>query len=266
MMPLKPLVVAALVMASLPASAQQAISVFAAGSLREALTAIARDYEAKSGDKITLTFGASGLLRERIEKGEGAQVFASADTGHPRTLAQKGGWAMPAVFTRNTLCGLTQANVAATPGTLLETMLNPATRLAASTPKSDPSGDYAWALFKKADALKPGAYAALDAKAMKLVGAADSPQAPPGRTVYGWLMDEGKADVFLIYCTNALAAQKEVPRLKIVGVPPELLVGAAYGLTVKQDAPVAAWRFAWHVLSPDGQAAFARFGFGRVDE
>ena len=128
------------------------------------------------------------------------------------------------------------------------------------------SGDYAWALFKKADAVKGGAYAALDAKAMKLVGAADSPQPPAGRAVYAWLMDEGRADIFLIYCTNAMAAQKEVPRLNIVNVPPELRVGANYGLTVKQDAPVSAWRFAWHLLSPDGQAVFARFGFGRVDE
>ena len=251
---------------TLPAAAQQAVSVFAAGSLREALTNVAKEYEARTGERIALTFGASGLLRERIEKGEGAQVFASADTGHPRTLAQKGGWAAPAVFARNTLCALTQANVSTTPATLLDTMLAPTTRLAASTPKSDPSGDYAWELFRKADGVKAGSYAALDAKTLKLVGAADSPQPPAGRTAYGWLMDENRADVFLIYCTNAIAAQREVPRLKVVGVPPNLAVGANYGLGVKQDAPAAAWRFAWYLLGADGQATLARSGFGRVDE
>jgi molybdate transport system substrate-binding protein len=36
--------------------------------LREALAGIARDHEARTGQKIALTFGASGLLRERIEQ------------------------------------------------------------------------------------------------------------------------------------------------------------------------------------------------------
>src|SRR5690606_17454898 len=38
-----------------------------------------------------------------------------------------------------------------------------------STPKSDPSGDYAWQAFQRAEQVKPGAYAVLDAKALKLV-------------------------------------------------------------------------------------------------
>jgi hypothetical protein len=53
------------------------VQVYAAGSLREVLTEIARDHEARTGQKTVLTFAASGLLRERIEKGEAAQVFAS---------------------------------------------------------------------------------------------------------------------------------------------------------------------------------------------
>ena len=60
------------------------IAVVAAGSLREAMTDIARAHEARTGQKLTLSFAASGLLRERIEKGEAAQVFASADMGHPQ--------------------------------------------------------------------------------------------------------------------------------------------------------------------------------------
>jgi molybdate transport system substrate-binding protein len=67
------------------------VQVFAAGSLRGAMTAIAKDYEAQTGQKIALTFDASGLLREQIEKGAAAQVFASADTDHPQRLAKQGG-------------------------------------------------------------------------------------------------------------------------------------------------------------------------------
>lgn len=81
-------------------------------------------------------------------------------------------------------------------------------------------------MFKKAETIEPGAYAILDAKALKLTGAADSPKPPEGRTFYAWAMDEGQADVFLTCCTDALAAQKDVPRLKVVTLPGALQVGA----------------------------------------
>ena len=51
--------------------------------------------------------------------------------------------------------------------------------------------------------------------------------------IAGRLPEQGQADVFLTYCTNAVASQKEVPRLKVVQVPAALQVGAAYGLTVR---------------------------------
>jgi molybdenum ABC transporter molybdate-binding protein len=237
------------------------IAVYAAGSLREVFTEIARDHQARTGQQVALTFGASGLLRERIEKGEGAQVFASADTQHPQRLAAAGGWQAPTVFVRNSLCALTQASVSTSPEGLLATLLDPAIRVGTSTPKADPSGDYAWELFRKAERLRPGAYATLDAKALKLTGGPDSPKAPPGRGTYAWVMDEGRADVFLTYCTNAVAAQQEVPRLKVVALPPALQVGAAYGLTVRQGAPAAAQAFAQALLAPPAQRTLARYGF-----
>lgn len=75
-------------------------------------------------------------------------------------------------------------------------------------------------------------------------------------------MDKGQADVFLTYCTNAVSSQREVPRLKIVQVPAELQVGAAYGLTVRAGAPEAAQGFARYVLSEPAQAMFRKAGFG----
>ena len=238
-----------------------ALQVYAAGSLRGALTAIAGEYQVRTGQKIAFTFGPSGLLRERIEKGEPAQLFASADTEHPQRLAARGGWQTASVFVRNGLCALTSEKIDATPATLLDTLLRPAVRVGASTPKSDPSGDYTWALFRKADGLQAGAYARLDAKTLKLAGGADSPKPPDGISAYGWLMDQGRADVFLTYCTNAVAAQKEVPRLKVVQVPPELQVAAAYGLTLRSGASPAASAFAQALLAAPAQAVFQRFGF-----
>ena len=237
------------------------VQVYAAGSLRDALTEIARDHEARTGQKVVLTFAASGLLRERIEQGAPAQVFASADTKHPQRLANQGQWQAPVIFTRNTLCALAQSAVAVTPDTLLSTMLQPQVRLGISTPKADPAGDYAWALFQKAEALQPGATARLEAKALQLTGGANSAQAPAGRNTYAWVMEQNRADVFLTYCTNAVAARAEVPSLQVVAVPEALQVGAAYGLTVRAGAPAQAQAFAQAVLQPPAQAVLRRLGF-----
>ena len=223
---------------------------------------MAQAHEARTGQKLALQFAASGLLRERIEKGEGAQVFASADMGHPQKLADAGGWSAPRVFVRNQLCALTQAAVNVTPERLLDALLDPATRVGTSTPKADPAGDYAWALFGRADAVRPGALATLDRKALQLTGGPTSPKAPAGRGTYAWVMDQGQADIFLTYCTNAVAAQKEVPRLKIVAVPANLQVGADYGLTVRRGTHPAAQAFADAMLGSEAQAIFARHGFG----
>ena len=237
------------------------VQVYAAGSLRDALIEIARAHEARTGQKVVLTFAASGLLRERIEQGAPAQVFASADTKHPQRLANQGQWQAPVVFTRNTLCALAQGAVAVTSDTLLSTMLQPQLRLGISTPKADPAGDYAWALFQKADALQPGATVRLETKALQLTGGAQSAQAPAGRNTYAWVMEQNRADVFLTYCTNAVAARAEVPSLQVVAVPEALQVGAAYGLTVRAGASAQAQAFAQAVLQPPAQAVFRRLGF-----
>ncbi|MDO9360603.1 MAG: molybdate ABC transporter substrate-binding protein [Polaromonas sp.] len=239
------------------------LQLYAAGSLREAMTDIAQQFQAQSGRKVALTFGASGLLRERIEKGEPAQVFASADMDHPQRLAQAGGWQAPGVFALNQMCALAAPAVEVSPDTLLDAMLLPAVRVGTSTPKADPSGDYAWALFRRADTVRPGAFAALDSKALQLTGGADSPKPPAGRGTYGWVMDEGKADLFLTYCTNAVAAQREVPRLKIVAVPESLQVSARYGLTSRAGADAGAAQLAQFILSPAAQAVLRRYGFGQ---
>ncbi|MDM0110769.1 molybdate ABC transporter substrate-binding protein [Variovorax sp. J22R133] len=240
----------------------QAVQLYAAGSLRESLTDIARQYESDGGQPVKLTFGASGLLRERIEKGEPAQVFASADMQHPQRLAQTNQWDAPVVFARNLMCVLASPSIDVNSGTLLDAMLAPGIRVGTSTPKADPSGDYAWELFRRADALRPGAFTALDAKALKLTGAPGSAQPPAGRGTYGWIMEEGKADLFVTYCTNAAAALREVPRLQRIEVPADLQVAASYGLTVRRDAGDAAARLVQYILSPAAQAVLRRYGFG----
>jgi molybdate transport system substrate-binding protein len=145
--------------------------------------------------------------------------------------------------------------------TLLDRMLDPNIKLATSTPKSDPSGDYAFEVFHKAEAIKPGAQSALEKKALQLTGGPNSASPPPGRTAYGWHVAEGRADIFLSYCTNAFASQKEDSRQQVVALPEKLAVGADYGLTVINGGPPAAQSFADFILSSEGQKLLTSHGF-----
>lgn len=252
---------AALVAGASSAAQQQAVRLYAAGSLRSAMTDIAIAFTASGGPEVKATFGPSGLLRERIEKGEPADVFASADMENAEALARAGRAVRPVVFARNSLCALAGPGVDVTTGTLLDRMLDPGTKLGTSTPKADPSGDYAWMLFEKAEKQRPGAYKALDAKALKLVGGRDSPQPPPNRSLYGVMIAERKADIFLTYCTNARQAVQEVAGARMVAVPEVLAVGADYGLTTMKQAPPTAARFVDFVMSAEAQRILARYGF-----
>src|SRR5262245_558888 len=244
------------------AHAQEPVRLYAAGSLRAALDEVASAF--KEG-KVQAVYGASGLLRERIAKGEPAEVFASANMEHPRSLEKEGRGGPVRLFARNRLCGLASPSLSVDSQSFLDRMLDPAVKLGTSTPKADPSGDYAWELFQKADRVRPGSFQTLSQKALQLVGGPDSPQAPPGRTVYGMLLEQGKADIFLTYCTNALQAQKENRAFRGVEIPSALAVGADYGLTVIAGSKPQAERLAQFILSPEGQGILAKHGFAPGD-
>src|SRR5262245_36570544 len=160
------------------AMAEDSVKLYAAGSLRAVMTELGAEFARTGGVKVEGEFGASGLLRERIAKGEPADVFASANMEHPQALAQAGRAGPVVLFARNRLCALVAPGMSVTPDTLLERMLDPKVKLGTSTPKADPSGDYAWQVFEKAEKLRPGAFAALSGKALKLTGAPDSPPPP----------------------------------------------------------------------------------------
>jgi ABC-type molybdate transport system substrate-binding protein len=257
---MRSLALAALLAVSTAVSAQE-VRLYAAGSLRGVMNEIGAAFQQQTGTRVTGEFGSSGLLRDRLAKGEAADVFASANMEHPQALAQGGRAGPVRMFARNRLCALAAPAAKATTDNLLERMLDPALKLATSTPKADPSGDYAWALFARAEAVKPGARAALEARALKLTGGPDSPPPPKDRSVYGMLVADGKADIFLTYCTNAVVAQREQPALQVVQVPSALSVGADYGLTVLQGAGPQGAAFAAFVLSAPAQAILARHGF-----
>lgn len=251
-----------LLIAPAPARAGDALRLFAAGSLTDAMTAMLLAAGLPPDQVAPPVFGPSGVLRERIEAGVAADVFASADMAQPRRLAAARH--LPVVmFARNSLCSIGREGLGLTPATVLDRMMDPAVRLGTSTPGADPGGDYAWAVFARAEALRPGARAVLEAKALKLVGGPDSKPLVPGRGPVQGVFLAGAADVMLGYCSGAAAITGDVPGLVSVPLPPELTVGPAYGMVVLTDNPIAL-RFALFVVSEEGQAILARHGFQPV--
>lgn len=253
-------VVAAMLTMSTAAGAVE-IQLYAAGSLRAAMTDIANAFAAETGNRVQGKFGPSGLLEKEIADGAKAHVFASANMEYPRMLhrADKSG---PVIrFARNTLCALVRPGLKIDGENLVDRLLDPSIKLGTSTPNSDPSGDYAFEVFRKIDTIRPGAGAILERKALKLTGSATSAVPPAGRSTYGWHIAEGRADIFLAYCTAAAEAKKQYSDQQIVELPRKLSVGADYGLTVIKGAPPGAEQFAQFVLLPAGQNILTGYGF-----
>jgi ABC-type molybdate transport system substrate-binding protein len=239
------------------------VRVHAAGSLRSALNDSAAAFEAtQPGVKVRLTYGPSGLLKDRIASGEPSDVFASANMTHPEALTAAGKAGPVQRFARNAMCALVRPGLDVTPDNLVQRMLDPTLELGVSTPRADPAGDYAVQVFERIEKSGvAGAASTLSAKALQLTGGPNSPAPPADRSVYGVLVAQGAADLFITYCTNAVVAVREQPGQRSVPVPEAINVSASYGVTVLNGAPDDGHRFFDFLLSPAGQAVLARHGF-----
>jgi ABC-type molybdate transport system substrate-binding protein len=183
------------------------------------MTQIATDYQARQGGTVRAEFGPSGLMRERIERGERVDLFASADMGHPLKLREQGRATTVAMFTRNMLCAVATPYVGLTTANFLDKLLDPGIKLGTSTPKADPAGDYTWAMFRLADRLRPGSFTVLDTKAQQIVGGAlpNTPVSSLDPTVAA--LRDGVVDVAIGYCTSAQLRLRQLPILHIVDIP-----------------------------------------------
>jgi len=259
--------VASLVFASLitapAARAAEPLHVYAAGSLKAAMTTLITLSGLPAGSIAPPVYGPAGLLRARIEKGETADLFASADMAQPRKLAAAHPGEPVILFAHNSMCALVREPLHPTPANLLELMLRPEVKIATSTPGADPSGDYAFAVFTRAEALRPGAKAILNAKALQLMGGPKTPAPLPGQGVVQSLFASFATDLVLSYCTGAAEVVHSTPGVVSIPLPSELTVTPAFGLVVLRENPLAD-RLALFILSEPGQAILANYGFSPV--
>jgi len=237
------------------ASAQaETVTVYAAGSLRGVVAALTAD-AVPMGIEVHAVFDGAGALRARIEArkagDEQPDLFLSADMSSPQALASAGRSLLPPVaFARNRLCVVAQRATALSPNTLIDGLLAKSVRLKTSTPKVDPAGDYAMAMFDRIEQQRPGAGMALRTKAEQEKGTAGTAAT---------LLLAHRIDAVVTYCSAVRDLEKTVPDVVGVAVPAEFDPHPVYGLSLLTDKP-AAMRVALLLLSEKGQDAVSQSG------
>lgn len=160
------------------------------------------------------------------------------------------------VFAHNDLCIVSTPAAGLRADNLLDVLARPNLRLATSTPVSDPMGDYTWQFFRKVDQRRPGLYAILDARALKLSGANQAGTGLP----YIAALREDKADAYVMYCTNAVLTRNAIPALNVLRIPDELNVRSAYAIAARKGSPEGE-RLLRFVLGAPAQAILRKYGF-----
>lgn len=259
--PMTALLAAAATLASLLAVAAPAdtVEIYSAGSLRAVWAEVAAQAGPALHIEVKPTFGGSGLLRERIEKGERPDLFTSADLGSPRQLEAEGRTVLPvAAFARNRMCVVSRRTAGVTRANLIDKLLAKGVRLRTSTPVADPAGDYAWAIIDRIEASRPGAGAVLKDKAEASMNV-HAAGASPGQNPMAALFVAKQIDMAITYCSGVTGLEQDAPGLASLPVPAKLDPHPVYGLAILSDRP-AALRLALFLLSEKGQAIIAHAG------
>ena len=239
------------------------LTLYGAGSLREAMTELAGTFARAHGVTIRTEFGASGRMRERIERGEAVDIFTSADVGHPRKLVADGRAEVMAMFARNRLCLLAPSRSGISTESVVETLLRSDLRVGVSPAKIDPLGDYTVELFRLVARQHPDTQPSLEQRAVVLDNPPGAPPARSGDYVLDALLD-GRVGAAVVYCAGRDRYAKLSRAVSMVSLPASLQVGSEYGLAVMKGGRPDARLLALGILSPEGQALLAKHGFTPV--
>lgn len=230
------------------------LTVFAAASLRDALTEAASAYRARaSGVTLSLAFDASSALRTQLEQGAPADLFLSADLESPQRLADAGlTTGQPIPFASNSLAIVVPADLEGSISEPFE-LARPGVRVLAGG-REVPISRYADQLLGKL-AEAPDAPAAFrQAVEANIVSREDNVRAVLAK------IELGEGDAAIVYATDALGSD----RVRTIAIPEWAAVSVTYGGVVMASSgqPAAADELLAWLRTDAGQAVLARFGFG----
>ncbi|MEP7061907.1 MAG: molybdate ABC transporter substrate-binding protein [Betaproteobacteria bacterium] len=231
-----------------PATAAD-VTVFAAASLKEAMDAQARQFEASTGSKVIVAYGGSNTLAKQVEGGAPADVFISADLDWMDYVEQRQLLAPGTRVTllRNRLVLIAPASSTSAlriaPGFNLAAALGN-DKLAMANPDSVPAGKYGRTALENL-----GAWPSVE----KRVARAENVRAALA------LVSRGEAPFGIVYATDARADKS----VRIVDTfpadsHPPIVYPAAVLATSKSPA---ARPLVDYLRSPAAAATWAQFGF-----
>jgi len=231
--------------------AQEALTVFAAASLTDALRALGQEWAARGNPAPRLSFAASSALARQIEQGAGADLFLSADEPWMDYLQQRDLIVNASRVSPigNALVLITPADqrrtVALARGTDLVALLGAQGRIATGDPAHVPVGRYAQAALTwmgQWDAASPRLARADNVRSALL------------------LVERGEAPFGIVYSTDAAAT----PRVAVAGTfPGESHPPITYPFAIIRRAEGNAQARAFHAFlaGPEALATWRRFGF-----
>jgi molybdate transport system substrate-binding protein len=244
------LVLLTAVLLSVPATAQEKITVFAAASLRNALDEANAAFTRQTDIGVTASYAASSALAKQIEQGAPADVFLSADTNWMDHLSAR---KLVAPATRVDLLGNALVLIAAKDSKIEHVDIEPGfdlaklagdARIAVADVRAVPAGLYAKAALEKL-----GAWGAVQDKLA---------QAENVRAALSYV-GRGEAPLGIVYATDA----KVEPGVKIVGTfPPDSHPPIVYPLAAvkgREREPVT--RYLQFLRGEPARTIFEQYGF-----
>jgi molybdate transport system substrate-binding protein len=219
------------------------VRVFAAASLTESFTRIARQFEAAHPAlKVTLNFGASSALALQIDQGAPADVFASASARNMAQVIEAKAATSSRTFARNVLqIAVPPANPAAVTG--VADLGRPGVKVALCQVQV-PCGATAQQVFGNAKITVTPVTLEPDVKSVLTK------------------VETDEVDAGLVYATDVRAAGAKVTGIPI---PDALKASTEYPIAALTAAakPAAAAAFVDYVLSGAGQDVLTAAGFGK---
>lgn len=235
---------------------QEELTVFAAASLTNVVTEIARDYELlHPGVRVVTNFDGSQALRTQIEQGAYADVFLSANTKHMNALRDKGLMENTTIglFVKNKLAVIVPASNPAKI-TTLQNLAEPGVRLVIGT-KDVPVGDYARQILKKM--ANDTAYGSSYQEAVL----ANVMSEETAVTAVVAKVQLGEADAGIVYESDITPDNRD--KFLIIAIPDKYNVIAEYPAGILKDSRNTdeASGFINYLKSDPGRATFVKYGF-----
>jgi molybdate transport system substrate-binding protein len=209
----------------------------------------AADYQAAHpGTRVLTTFGASDVVLRQITEGAPADVFASADqrTMDRAAAAQAIEPASRVDFARNEVVLVVPADNPRAIRSVRDLAKPDVRRIALGNPASVPVGRYTRAALEQT-----GAWDAVEAHAIL------------GQNVRQVLsyVERGEVDAGFVFATDAATMKDRVRIVQTVETPTPVVYPIA--LVRREGRAPEAAGFLDYVVSPEGQAVLARYGFAR---